>query len=368
MRLYDRKHDACFVCKLNPKKMKTRILLFCLTLLIACTPESHYCYNRFDLLPPEGFTTSKLSPFESEGDLYKIRFITKDIGYILAGVGSPNTSGTVILKTVDGGYSWDTLAVFGNTGSFKDILFLDENIGIITDYTSDYPVVKRTEDGGQSWTEFRYPELGEGRITRLHTDADQNLYASLASTWVVKSTDKGKTWQVFPFPRGRILALHQERLYLHDVPKKEIMVTDLNGNHIKNFLLPHFVGSGLEDFEVIDENNIIVDGYSNSSTAKTSDGGDTWRELFTDRVYAKVVSFNSAQEGIMIYETGYCGDGLESGATIGLTTDGGDSWKESEYFYRDVTSVKTTEKINEDQYIILVKNLWNLYELWLLER
>lgn len=346
--------------------MKTRILLFCLTLLMACTPESDYCYSRFDLLAPEGFTTSKLSPFESEGDLHKIRFITKDIGYILAGLRSQNPEGTVILKTVDGGYSWDTLAVFGNTGSFKDILFLDENIGIITDYTSDYPVLKRTEDGGQSWTEFRYPELGEGRITRFHTDADQNLYASLASTWVVKSTDKGKTWQVLPFARGRIFALHQDRLYLHTLPKKEIMVTDLNGNHIKDFWLPHFVGFGLEKFEVIDENNIIVNDYS--SIAKTSDGGDTWRELFTDRGYARVVGFNSAQDGIMIYETGYCGEALESGATIGLTTDGGDSWKESEYFYRDVSSVKITEKINEDQYIILIKTHWNLYELWLLKR
>ena len=345
--------------------MKTRILLFCLTLFTACTPGSYYCYSRFDLLAPEGFTTSKLSLFESEEDLHKIRFITKDIGYILTGRRSPNP-GTVILKTADGGYSWDTLAVFGNTGSFKDMFFLDENIGIITDYTSDYPILKRTEDGGQSWTEFRYPELGEGRITRLHTDADQNLYASLASTWVVKSMDKGKTWQVLSFAKGRILALHQERLYLYTLPIREIMVTDLNGNHIKSFLLPHFIGSGLEDFEVIDENNIIVNGYSNA--AKTSDGGDTWKELLADREHPRVVGFNSAQDGIMIYETGYCGDALESGATVGLTNDSGDSWKESEYFYRDVTTVRTTEKIKEDQYIILIKSHWNLYELWLLER
>lgn len=352
--------------------MKTRILLFCLTMLVACLPEPYYCGRGGDLLAPEGFTIQKLNSLAIKGNLERIQFVNKDVGYILVG-GLPAFPHTQILKTIDGGYSWDNRWIFGNTGSFRDMLFLDENIGIITDYTSDYPVIKRTEDGGISWSDHKYPELGEGRITRLHADADQNLYASLASTWVVKSTDKGKTWQVLPFARKKILALYQDRLYLQ-ISYDEMMVTDLNGNHIKNILLPSGIGgSGLKDFEVIDEDNIIA--TDNCRTVQTSDGGDTWRGLFRNIMtycQARVVGFNSPQEGIMIYEKDYCGDLAVPDATIGFTTDGGDSWKESEYFLNVFSSLIITEKINEDKFLIFLRDgvLGDFvnYELWSLER
>lgn len=354
--------------------MKTRILLFCLTLLMACMREPN-CPKHYELSAPKGFNIHKLYAFDNEGSLKKLQFFNTDMGYILASRGTENP-GAVIFKTTDGGNSWDTLTVPTNNRSPLDMQFLDENIGIMTYYPDfSHPVVKRTEDGGQTWTEFTFPELGEGRITNLHADTGQNLYGNLSSVYtpnrIVKSTAKGETWQIIhtlPFGSGNILGLHQNRLYL-ELQGKEVRVIDLNGNHIKNVQFQHKRGE-VSDFEIIDADNIIVANHQNA--IQTTDGGDTWRELFTDvwrRCPARVVGFNSTQDGIMIYERGYCGDAVYPNAVIGHTTDGGDSWEESEDFVMEVEiEVIATQKIDANHYVILFRQYWSLYELWLLER
>lgn len=346
--------------------MKTPTLLLCLTLLLACAKEQH-CVTNFEPSAPEGFTLRQLQVFEYDGDLEKMQFVNKNTGFILA-----NRSGidleVELFKTTNGGTSWDTLTV-PNSRSPIDILFLDENNGFVTHWTDfSYPVMKKTEDGGQSWAELTYPDL-EGRISHLYADADQNLYGKLSllgiPTQILKSTDKGETWQTIltlPNLSGDILELHQDRLYL-ELPDKEVMVTDLDGNHIKNIRLDQLRHS-MVDFAVIDADNIIVtSGYA---AIKTTDGGVTWEAFFN--IPVRVIGFASPNDGIMVIDKGYCGDSPIPYAVIAHTTDGGDSWKESEYTDELVDRVVAVETVSGDQHLILVNNWWDGFALVVLER
>lgn len=178
--------------------------------------EKHYYYeNNFkdDLkYEPHLFKTTNggdtwqiiKTPFKS--GVHEIQFINKKIGYIA----SENEG---VYKTVDGGYSWDKILgniIYGNNNSFLDpfkhLKFIDENIGFVYDdcYSEGSSVILKTTDGGNSWelisitpnssVSEKYPKLFISLYKMIFTmNTDIGYLVNGAELY--KTTDLGASWE-----------------------------------------------------------------------------------------------------------------------------------------------------------------------------
>lgn len=110
--------------------MKTFLVIACTVLLSLSSIGQSTWYEI-----PTG-TTKKLN---------SISFPSNNVGYI---VGMDST----ILKTVNGGQTWELLGMNGilvlnSNDDFTDVHFVDENTGFLAGYSGVY----KTTDGGQTW-------------------------------------------------------------------------------------------------------------------------------------------------------------------------------------------------------------------------
>ncbi len=103
-----------------------------------------------------------------EGDFYKdIQFVSQDVGYILG------QSGT-ILKTTNGGTSWDKIksqSAFEQVSGFNKFEFIDENNAVIV---ANEGKLFHTTDGGQSWKAYKLN--GAPDLMGLHYSDPNSVY------------------------------------------------------------------------------------------------------------------------------------------------------------------------------------------------
>lgn len=151
-------------------------------------------------IPPSGFPDS----------LYSISFTTPKKGWLMRGNCSQPNCNLTLLKTQDGGNTWDPIASGGfndkngTLPSFRspdEIFFLDDLHGWFVG--AFYNLGVSTVDGGKSWQEL------SGVITiagpALHQLRMFNPLQGIADHWtggfyaVVRTDNGGKTWeQIFP--------------------------------------------------------------------------------------------------------------------------------------------------------------------------
>lgn len=77
-------------------------------------------------------------------NLFKVEFPTANVGYA---IGSQNSGGSLLLKTIDGGESWNTIDL-SNVVYIKDISCVNENII----YMIADSFIKKSIDGGNTFT------------------------------------------------------------------------------------------------------------------------------------------------------------------------------------------------------------------------
>ena len=96
-----------------------------------------------------------------------------------------------VLRTVDGGRSWEIKSAGSGIGSVSDIAFVDPLKGWLVDEISRR--VKRTVAGGQRWISAFYPMAGE-RLVGVHADRKSGVVWILSDTHAWVSADEGGTW------------------------------------------------------------------------------------------------------------------------------------------------------------------------------
>lgn len=143
-----------------------------------------------------------------------------------AGTNDPALPGPGVIKTTDGGANWQLIDMSPHADNLIDIYFFDEQRGIVVggknraadqencqDNSAAYPpprlsayarlqpVVLRTEDGGQSWTNVG-PDFSDNTMCgewgwKIQFIDDQTGFVSLenfAGAAILKTTDGGSTW------------------------------------------------------------------------------------------------------------------------------------------------------------------------------
>lgn len=137
-----------------------------------------------------------------------LHFFDADTGYVI-GIGiSGNAS--VLLKTVDGGQTWDSIIFSGNY-AFKAIDFPCRDTGYIA-FSNSYVNVLRTIDGGTSWQQI------SNNINIGNTQMDIDFYESKTGVlslggYCWKTTDAGISWDLITTHPGALQASISDSIY-----------------------------------------------------------------------------------------------------------------------------------------------------------
>jgi photosystem II stability/assembly factor-like uncharacterized protein len=125
----------------------------------------------------------------------QLSFVTTKVGFIPLDVGAGPIAGG-LMKTQDGGKSFDIIQSDENAGSLHEVTFLSERAGwaVGTSLYNSTDYLMRTNDGGNTWEQI-YPRLRPTRDISFTDDQHGYGLGQLTDAGaLLRSTDGGETW------------------------------------------------------------------------------------------------------------------------------------------------------------------------------
>lgn len=346
------------------------LFLINVIILSSCRKKSEYpmgpnppfenCKILPDVSPPRGFKLNSKKSVDFNGRLKEIQLIDGKVGYAL-GVNSAGGYAE-LFKTVDGGNSWVDLKLLLRENP-RSMFFLNDKEGFISCFGVKGDLLK-TVDGGVNWVKQTYPNL-EGNMNHIQSDKHSDLYAILSglntNTVLIKSKDKGNSWEIINDSSELGFSLvtfsfkiFEDRIYVSG-KNGVIIVTDLNGKEIEKIATNT---SNIYDFEIIDKDNIVMS--ASGKIIKTTDGGKRWSAIYNRS--ARIVDFWNPNEGIMILNKSFCAtDVYQANDVIAYTKDAGLTWDESAEATNVMSDYSDNQLLADKGYILLIgKNIFVL--------
>jgi len=254
-------------------------------------------------------------------------FLNENLGWAANGYYS------AVYKTIDGGANWTlqtTGATLGGPHYFRNIEFLDENIGFLGTLNQKF---YKTIDGGTTWNLVTNISPNPDAICGLDCVGTSTVYgcgAYFTPAHIIKSTDSGNTWQFIDMS-AYADALVEINFISENVgfvggnkaTGGVILKTTDGGTTWTEILNTNSTGDYVWKLQVLNSNNNVIFGSVESSggpnpgrLAKSIDGGVTW-------------TFQNAPESI-VQAVGFLDEnhGWMGGHTTGFyeTTNGGATW------------------------------------------
>jgi len=321
--------------------MRNFWLFSCIFILFSCKKKdqplpvdipsisSGSCTYMTKFSAPANYNLQTIDSIEANVHIKAIQFPSESVGYLLAG----NNVGSYaeVFRTNDGGRHWQDLSLDFDESPLN-LLFLDENIGILSHYGGKGNLM-RTTDGGNTWQPHNSDNLN-GNLYHLTKDVQGNIYSIVFGidlpTIIVKSIDKGLIWTVFKEGLDIDFSLFRPGIHMANghiyvtTHNGQIVVLDDAGQIVKTI---ETEVERLWDITFIDEQNFIL--VDSDKVIKSNDGGLTWQEIH-DRT-ARIIEFDSPDEGWMLLNKSYCNtDVYQANDVLAYTDDGGLTWQESE--------------------------------------
>jgi photosystem II stability/assembly factor-like uncharacterized protein len=141
----------------------------------------------------------QLDTAASDSTLESVWMIDENIG-IAVGYDDNNYDG-IILRTTDGGDNWAAVTGFNQSATFYyDVCFVDAALGFIVGYDdgANEGLILRTTDGGLTW-EHRASDLGYKQLNSVSfADRDNGIVVGdrfRQSAQIAVTTDGGLSWQ-----------------------------------------------------------------------------------------------------------------------------------------------------------------------------
>ena len=234
-----------------------------------------------------------LNTFEQKA-IQKLNFINEDLGYAMANDLSVNKK--IIIKTKDGGNSWDTIPniSYGEFSEFMDICFIKDSVGftVFRDYNNaSAPMrIHKTFNDGINWEDITPDSTNIGMGYSVMQFLDENIGFWGVTHMLYKTTDGGNSWDT----------------------------TMLNN-------------VSLMSLDFINADTGVIGTWDNSffysgSMYSTNDGGNTF-DIYNLNLYSSVIHEVNYMNNNTVYAT--CTDNLFWGGRkpfICKSIDGGNSW------------------------------------------
>jgi photosystem II stability/assembly factor-like uncharacterized protein len=225
----------------------------------------------------------------TQGTYSTLFFIDSLYGWI----GGYNNNYNFILRTTDGGDSWNAAPI---NGIVKSIFFTNRDTGFCgTWYNSALRrhYIFKTTDGGINWSTVYTDSLPFLSITFL----DNNYgYAVASQFWegsiFVKTTNGGNSWTRKRFPTGYVFnsikMLNESTGYIAGGFPEKVWETTTGG---EEWSLIFEKDSSYEYFNSITFSNQLNGFACGSSFYKTTDSGNNWSEIILPTVtFVSIVS------------------------------------------------------------------------------
>jgi len=190
------------------------------------------------------------SPNNTNGTRFDdVFFLNENLGW------AANGYNAAVYKTNNGGNNWTlqlTKAMLGGNYYFRNIEFLNENIGFLGTLNGKF---FKTIDGGNNWTLVSNISPNPPAICGLDAVGPSTIYgcgAYFTPAHIIKSSDSGETWQ---------------------------------------FINMSAYANALVEINFLTEDIGFVSGRNNKGAIilKTTDGGASWTEIFNSNIVGEYV-------------------------------------------------------------------------------
>ncbi|MEX0780034.1 MAG: YCF48-related protein [Balneolales bacterium] len=258
----------------------------------------------------------------------------------------------VVLKTSDGGETWDYKYIRGNNSNYQSLFYLDTDHGWLFDNNK----ILKTTDSGGSW-EKHYQGM-DSYFLSLHF-TDENTGWAAGGETIKHTTDGGNTWEV----QYSNAASYMESIHFVDENTGWAVGERDNGSDDYALVLhttdggetwteqendtDDYYGSGLGGVHFISETIGWAVGYYDTSydsfglILTTANGGETWETIEVNDDLKKII-FADEMTGWILGEH-----------IVLNTTDGGNTWKDQ---------LKEDDHYFEDIYLLDEQNAWVVSE------
>ena len=207
----------------------------------------------------------------SSDDLADIYFVGDSIGYIVGENGH-------IQKTTDGGANWDTLTS-GSTDFLKAACFVTKDTGYIVGYNPSNFVVSviKTTNGGNTWNQTGPLGTNNTVWDIYFLNSRHGFITGMGGSKLWTTTDGGSTWSQQFLPGGtgvmQIEFINDSTAIAVGNEGKIWRTTDTAKSWIT---LPSYTTEHLLDVKFITDSTGYIAGY-NGTILKTNDIGLTWK-------------------------------------------------------------------------------------------
>lgn len=214
------------------------------------------CYDGSILKSTDGGKSWRQVQNNTTLPVYGISFMNAQVGFAVGGQSycggtGCKVPGYLMLKTTDGGETWDSVPLPYKPADLRTIKFYSPAFGIAIGIAANL----FTRDGGETWTDFTSEEMKI--CNHLSLISENAAYISVLQNQLYKTINGGGSWQ---------------------------KISDQKPNSIQSIMF-------------LNEQVGFISYYN--ALLKTTDGGLTWNKLDNAPVQARAIYFSSETNGIV---------------------------------------------------------------------